>query len=144
MISNQFLLAALLALGVTACCVVNKKTPPRETADRRQVIVEEAPLGLSVIEPTSDVAKLTKAVRHVLFPDTSLASVSMKRPAPTPRKERPQAPPIEGTTPSLSSEPYAQLWQRYCEGKSLTMQEWNYIDTHPLPNEWIDQCRPIK
>ena len=144
MISNQFWLAAFLALGVTACCVADKKITPVETTDRRDVIVEEAPLGLSVIEPTSDVAKLTKAVRHVLFPDASLASVSVERATPIPRKEHPTVPPIAETTISRSSDPYAQLWKKHCEGKSLTSQEWDYVLTHPLPNAWADQCRPMK
>ena len=104
MIANQLILTAFLALGVTACCVADKKITPVETTDRRDVIVEEAPLGLSVIEPTSDVAKLTKAVRHVLFPDASLASVSVERATPIPRKEHPTVPPIAETTISRSSD----------------------------------------
>lgn len=117
--------------------------------------LDEAPFGVADIWPSSDVADLTPAYRHVVFPRDSFPPLAEIAAVTSPRAPVPfQAPPVEPEPlspppPAPQGDPVYAAWYKYCIGtEDMTAADWKTIDTSLMPpalaDIWAEHCIPIK
>jgi hypothetical protein len=142
---RKWLLAIALPWWSVACSTQVPQPQAPAVIPHRALRVDEGPMGLSRIEPTSDVALLTRAARYVLFPDVNSSPTEVERAQPkrtvasrqvvTPDLARAQKP---------ADDAGATVWQKLCLGACLTEAEWRFVDAHPIPPGWAARCTPLK
>lgn len=122
MVRRNQLAPALIAFAIAGasagCGWSEKKATDTVTA---KTSLDQSPLGVSWTRPDSQVADLTYAPRHVLFPATS------------------QGPPIPFR---LAEE--NEAWAKYCRGLSLTDAEATAVESTPMPESLLGQCGALK
>ena len=145
------------SVGLIGCAGHETAPEPISTMLAYVAPIDEAPLGVAEIEPASDVADLSPAYRHVVFPRDSFPPLSKLAAVPSPSAHvrspapAPAEPETAGTRqrPPPRDDPVYTAWRKYCIGaQDMTAADWRIIDTSLMPaalsGVWAEECLPLK
>lgn len=144
------------SVGLIGCAGQELAPEPISTTLAYIAPLDEAPFGVAEIEPASDVAHLTPAYRHVVFPRDSFPPLSKLAAVPSPSAPvRLSAPapaepePVSTSPPAPRDDPVYAAWRKYCIGADdMTAADWRIIDTSLMPaalaDVWAEECLPLK
>lgn len=158
-------LAAALTVLVLGGCA---RTPTQDAPAGSVAPPPDLPvLGVAIVEPVSDVADLSAAVRHVLrvngsrleaLPATEAACADGENDAgiapadpdvknAAPDAQAPNTAPAARLVPgSAPRDAIAAAWSQYCMSTDLTPAQWGIIGRTSMPAalaaRWVERCRP--